>query len=317
MYPSEEDPQPPFPYTKGWIFHAQTHISPPPTPVTYNCCLSTTQEREDRERLGKLRWCLDHPPLSGEMGAGGIDLEIQDAFRVGDRCNAQVFTAKVLQAPPNFRCLQPGKEIITKIYDPLYFNDEGGYINPFRSVDKHYTHEARTYDVLSDIQGQLIPTFYGSYTSDIPVDGHLKRTVRLILLDYIPGTSMQQVNPKDFSQQTRQQIMRSIVDFETLIFQRNIALTDLSPRNIVMKETLDLIFIDFAGALFGRTRDDIDAKAVDLLLGQYISPLLRWPKRMMRWEFNDWIDWDWKSWLQAEYAHTTATITAEMRKVYG
>ncbi|KAL1861179.1 hypothetical protein Plec18167_002883 [Paecilomyces lecythidis] len=256
------------------------------------------------------------------MGTGGVDLEIQNAFRVGDHCNAQVFTAKVLQASPNPHYLKPGKEIVTKIYDPLYFND-GGYINPFRAVDKHYTHEARTYDVLSDLQGTLIPTFYGSYTLDIPVNGHQKRIVRLILLDYVSGKSMQQVNPMDFSQQTRQQIMKSIVDFETLIFQRDIALTDLSPRNVVMRKGVDpdakgaLVLIDFAGALFGRTRDDIEAKAVDMLLGQYISPLLRWKKRMMRWEFNDWIDWDWQSWLQAQYAYTAATITTEIQKRYG
>lgn len=65
--------------------------------------------------------------------------------------------------------------------------------------------------------------------------------------------------------------------------------------------------VDFAGAPFGRRRDDPVTTELNLLLGQYISPLPRWDKTMAM-QFNDWIE--------AELAHTAAAITSEMRDKY-
>ncbi|PTU19128.1 hypothetical protein P175DRAFT_0440763 [Aspergillus ochraceoroseus IBT 24754] len=40
---------------------------------------------------------------------------------------------------------QEGTRLVAKIYDPLYFNDDEGYLNPFLCMDKYYTHEANAY----------------------------------------------------------------------------------------------------------------------------------------------------------------------------
>ncbi|PGH11040.1 hypothetical protein AJ79_05082 [Helicocarpus griseus UAMH5409] len=191
-------------------------------------------------------------------------------------------------------------------------------------MDRYYTHEARAYDVLSELQRKQIPIFYGAYTLDIPVNSSEARTVRLILIEYIPGVSMQQVNPKDFSQHDRQEIMKSVIDFESLVYERDILLQDLSPRNVMMAEKSyadperSLVFIDFDSALFNRGKYErepiIDNK--NLLLGQWISPLLRWKNRSMALQFTLWIDWDLQRWVEAEYAHTASTITPEMRESY-
>jgi hypothetical protein len=319
--PSTDLPKPPVPYAKGWIFTVRSHIPPPPTPVTKDCCRNFQTGRVERRQLSPFERCLRHPPLPGNIGSCTVDLEILDLLRVRDGCNAQVFTVQVLGARPNPGCFPPNRKVVAKIYDPLYFYDEEGFINPFLCVDKHYTHEVRAYDVLSELQGGLVPRFCGSYSLDIPVEGSGMRTVRLILVEYIPGISMQEANPKNFSQRTRQQIMKSVIDFESLVYERDILLTDLSPRNVIMVEKPDsdskrnLVFLDFAGALFGRRRDDPVAIEPKLFLGQYISPLLRWDKTMAM-QFNDWIDWDWQPWIEAEYAHTAATITPEMRDTY-
>ncbi|KLJ11865.1 hypothetical protein EMPG_12986 [Blastomyces silverae] len=277
--PSTDLPKPPVPYVEGWVFTAQSHIHPPPT-------------------------------------------QILNLVRVGDGCNAQVFTVEVLEeARPNLPCFHSNRKLVAKIYDPLYFNDEEGFLNPFLCVDKHYTHETHAYGVLSKSQGEQVPTFYGSYSLDIPVEGSKIRTVRLILLEYIPGISMQQANPQMFSRHSRQEFMKSIINFESRVYEQNILLTDLSPRNVIMVEKpgfdpkQNLLFLDFAGALFGRRRNDSVAIRSNLFLGQYISPLLRWNKTMAM-QFNDWIDWDWQAWLEAEYAYTAATITPEMRDTY-
>jgi hypothetical protein len=188
---------------------------------------------------------------------------------------------------------------VAKVFDPLYFDDDDGFLDPFLCVDKHYMHEAHAYNLLSQWQGTLISRFCGSYTLDIPTEGPGMRSVRLILVKYIPGLTMQETNPGDFSQHTRQMIMKSIINFESQVFgERDIRLMDLSPRNIIMVESDDdcsnqipkLVFIDFAGALFDRRKDDPIWLKVNFFNGQYVSPLLRWNEEWATMEFSDWID---------------------------
>ncbi|GES63749.1 hypothetical protein ATEIFO6365_0007043600 [Aspergillus terreus] len=227
----------------------------------------------------------------------------------------------IVEARSEFSGVQRGMQLVAKVYDPLYCDDDP-YINPFRCVDNHYTHEVHTYHLLSDFQGKSIPKFYGSFSLDIPTEGSELRTVRLILLEYIPGSSMQQANPKNFSQQTRQLMLKAIVDFESLLYQRDMLLQDLSPRNVMIVDATfsyengrNLVFIDFVNVLFGRVPDDMRKYRRESLLGKYISSVLRWRNRGTS-EFRDWVDWEWKPWVENEFAHTVSSITPEMREVY-
>ncbi|KAF4963921.1 hypothetical protein F66182_18100, partial [Fusarium sp. NRRL 66182] len=122
------------------------------------------------------------------------------------------------------------------------------------------------------MQGKEIPKFYGSYSIELPSVGHTFRSVRLLLIQRIRGPNLSAMNAKAFSQERRKGIMRSIIDFESRVYEHDILLADSFPRNIMMKlpqSTLDadsdederlgderLIFIDFAAAIFGRIRDD-------------------------------------------------------------
>ncbi|KKZ62324.1 hypothetical protein EMCG_00398 [[Emmonsia] crescens] len=319
--PSTDLPKPSVPYVEGWVFTVQSHIPPPPMRVTKDCCRNFQAGRAERRKLRPVERCLRHPPLPGSIESCTVTLRIHDLLRVGDGCNAQVFTAQVLETRPHLPGFQPNRKLVAKIYDPLYFNDEEGFINPFLCVDKHYTHEVHAYGVLSKSLAQLVPRFYGSYSLNIP-EGSEMRTVRLILMEYVLGISMQQANPERFSCSSRQEIMKSVIDFESQVYKQDILLTDLSPRNVIMVEKpgfdakLDLLFLDFADALFGRRRDDPVVMESNLFLGRYISPLLRWDKTMAM-QFNDWIDWGWQPWIEAEYAHTATTITPEMWDTYG
>ena len=54
------------------------------------------------------------------------------------------------------------KKVVTKAYDPLFFDDLDGYLTHF-DVDKHDTHEVHTCSVLAVLQGSLIPKNYGSF----------------------------------------------------------------------------------------------------------------------------------------------------------
>ncbi|OOF93269.1 hypothetical protein ASPCADRAFT_132976 [Aspergillus carbonarius ITEM 5010] len=316
--PSTELPKPPVPYTPGWRFTAESHSASAPTPVTQGCCLNSASDKVERKQWSPVERCLKRPPLPGGKGNHAITLEVMKLLKGGDGHNSQVFTVRLI-ASDSPSLPQDGTELVAKIYDPLYFDDDEGYLNPFLCMDKYYTHEANAYNTLGECQGCGIPKYYGSYSVDLPMESTRKRTVRMILIEHIRGTTMADANPACFSQSARQHIMKTIVDLESRIFEKDIWLVDLEPRNIIISSAVDsqpqIVLIDFGHALFNRRRDDPLALQLNYFLGQYISPLLRWNKaKAQMYVFSDWIDWDWDPWLETEFAHTVASITPEMRE---
>lgn len=104
-------------------------------------------EQEEWNNLGPVEMCLRNPPLAGHLGQCTVDLNIRDTIRVGDGHHAQVFIVEARSG---------GIKLVAKVYKPLCCDDDP-YINPFRCVDNHYTHEVYTYHQLSDFQGKSIP----------------------------------------------------------------------------------------------------------------------------------------------------------------
>jgi tRNA A-37 threonylcarbamoyl transferase component Bud32 len=80
------------------------------------------------------------------------------------------------------------------------------------------------------------------------------------LVDDIEDITMADAKPSNFSKSVRQSMLKSIVDLESRIFEKNIWLTDLEPRNVIISspdsDRPSVVFIDFAHALFNRRRDD-------------------------------------------------------------
>ena len=320
--PSTTFPKPEIPYAVGRRFTVHSHIPPGPTPVTRGCCLNGIQGREESRAVDPVERCLRYPPLAGSWGSFTVDLEIHDLIRIGDGHNAQLFVVDVLETRSGSKDIQiekKKKKLVAKVYDPLYFDDHGGYIDPFACVDKHYTHEVHAYHVLAEFQGRLIPRFYGSFSLEIPPcqGGSATRTVRLILIEHIQGLSMRQVDAMRYPQDTRQQIMKTVIEFESAVYEKDVVLTDLSPRNVMVLDNVSdgVVFLDFAGAIFGRKLDEPIPSGVNLFLGQYISPLLRWD-RDITFQFGEWIDWEWSGWMKAAFGDTAASITDEMRGAY-
>lgn len=115
---------------------------------------------------------------------------------------------------------------------------------------------------------------------------------------------MNALNPADFSQETRQAIMKAVVDIESLMYTYNVFHCDTHPRNVMVLQdnnnppgSLHVKFVDF-----GNSRHRVPywepwctgARAERFLPGVPISPLLRWDQRRhLPDEFRNWIDWDW------------------------
>ncbi|KAK9235011.1 hypothetical protein V1525DRAFT_411229 [Lipomyces kononenkoae] len=209
------------PYYPGQQFTVVSHD--PPEPTTY-----ITRERESKHPLER---CILHPPLPGSIGATTVYLRIVESVRLGDNYNAQVAKVQVECVIPHESSSPP-----QKFYDPLYFDHEQDDVDPFLCVDRHYSHEVAAYNALSDLHGSTIPRYFGSYSLELPAEATV-RSVRLILMEFISGTSMLQLNPSDFSQLQSQVIMKAIVDAESLVYTHNLRHRDIHPRNILVLNT--------------------------------------------------------------------------------
>ncbi|ODM23833.1 hypothetical protein SI65_01423 [Aspergillus cristatus] len=127
-------------------------------------------------------------------------------------------------------------------------------------------------------------------------------------------------------------MLKSLTDFDSLLFSRNIQLRDLSPWNTIIAQDPSvnpftspdpfsglnpkrIVFVDFAGTDVVWARKYMSPER-EKCLGKYISPLLlldNYPPD----EFSDWFnDWYINAWAEAEYAHTAASITPELREVF-
>lgn len=317
-------PKPPLPYLTGQKLVLRSHT--PPSPTVGSCALNpiTANERESKHPLER---CLLHPPLPGSDRRHAVLMEITATIRVGDDQCAQLAAVQVLNVTPTtIHGLPTNQTLVAKLYDPLYFDHEQDDADPFLCVDRDYSHETAAYTALSKLQGTVIPKYYGSYSLEIPVDATNKRFVRLILIESIPGTSMQQLDPVGFSQLERQIIMKAVIDAESLIYAHDVQHKDIHPRNIIVLGNFEpshsrkVVLIDFGKSIVGRSRFPEDPmEERQYLQGIPITPLLRWNEAWwpyLQTSFGAWIDWDWQPWLGYNYASTSASITEKMRSVW-
>lgn len=300
-------------YVKGAKLLIYRHLPPAPTPRRYQHC--EPGDLEEHTQLTFIERCLKHPPLPGttlwsKPSSITIEDEITPCLTSG---------ARLLGVDGN---------LVAKIYDPLYYpiptrsNDVG--TNPFRLADCDYSHEAAAYARVSgSLGGTIIPEYYGSYTCELPVvsaSGAMTRSVRLILLERIPGTCMRDLDPlrMHIPEHRRQNIMAKIVDAESLLFSLGVRHGDLHPRNVMLcgsdldDTNLRVVLVDLGRSNLsdGNSGDDS---------GLPISPLLRWDARRnvhQDFELLGWIDWDWQAWLEERWSDSKAyaPITAESRE---
>ena len=270
------------------------------------------QARRERESIDPVQRCLLHPPLPGVFTSGVAELEIVRLVRAGDQHGAQLLAVRVLTSTHD---LPSDTGLLAKLYDPLYFDHEQDEADPFLCVDRAYTHESAVYTKIMDFQGSLIPKYYGSFSLSLPIDHTHFREVRLILMENVPGISMQNLRPSNFTKSERQAIMKAIIDSETALYNRNIVHRDIHPRNILVlpQPARKVVLVDFG--LSRTSRSPFPEWEERYLPGVPISPMLRWIKRR-EW-FDEWVDWDWEAWVEQHYEHTRGSITKYMQSMWG
>ncbi|KAH7038280.1 uncharacterized protein B0I36DRAFT_77716 [Microdochium trichocladiopsis] len=211
---------PELPYVKGFKVQIQQHHAPDP----YGAVIY-----EDHFVMGKK--CLPEtplaeavlriPPREAPTGAsptdsrpGTAELEILEVIAGGDGNEAQVVRCKVYRrAIGSSRQRQAAFEAVAKIYDPLYYHlyrlDPHLDCCTMHKADTHYTSEVAAYEAFQNARfptgGTFTPQYYGSWTFTLAHPrpkgfsakagedqaAPLHRHVRLILIEYLDGCSLQ------------------------------------------------------------------------------------------------------------------------------
>ncbi|KAB8262157.1 hypothetical protein BDV32DRAFT_136854 [Aspergillus pseudonomiae] len=303
-----DTPKPDLPYVEGYEFSALEFS--PPKPQTKPAFGLTPEEAFQRENTDVLARCLAKKAFPGQPGSHTLRLKIREPIRVGDGKTSQIVLVDVVSG-------QGATPIVAKIYDPLYYDHSNDDVDPFLYVHIEHNRETAAYRHLQGCAEKHVPEYYGSYTMDISYSKGQFRTVGLILSEYINGESMDTLQPQNFTQPVRKAIMQQIVNVESRLYEDNLWHRDTSPRNIIISTSnLHITFIDFGHASLGRSRDPTDKDQESRFLpGTYISPMLRWYRTRGREpvsNFEEWIDWDWNSWLFETYGSDRRMINADM-----
>ncbi|KAE8373392.1 hypothetical protein BDV26DRAFT_272220 [Aspergillus bertholletiae] len=306
-----DKPKPDLPYVKGYEFSVREFF--PPEPQNKPTFTLSPDEGFQRQNIDVLTRCFARKPLSGRLGSRTLRLKINEPIRVGDENRSQIVLVDAVSGQA------PATTMVAKLYDPLYYDHSNDDVDPFLFVDIEFTRETAAYTHLHSHGETHVPEYYGSYTMDISHSNRQFRTVRLILFQYIAGNSMAALQPHGFRQVLREAILEQIINVESRLYESNLWHRDTSPRNIIIRglgSNVHVTIIDFGHASIGRSRDPKnDNLESEFLPGIYINPILRWYKSRGREpvsSFEEWINWEWNSWLFNNYHSDIEKINPEV-----
>ena len=177
--------------------------------------------------MTQLEYCLSWHPLEGSTCDDvTFSFTITKELRVCDGRGAQIVVAN--------------GDLVAKIYDPLFYpayQNSSTRNDVIMEADYDYSREAAAYNELrGPFEGAIIPRYHGSWTCDVTVDmpsGPRKRPVRLILMEFIDGVCMQDLNANEFTEEERSNIMVKAIDAESAIAFHRVFHRDFVPRYVL------------------------------------------------------------------------------------
>ncbi|KAL1838419.1 hypothetical protein VTJ49DRAFT_2671 [Mycothermus thermophilus] len=279
MSSSDEDdgPQLPLPpYVPGFSIYIKNHQAPEPFGPDYGWTpRPAVQIDRDRQwEMDREEFALNHPPIETkppEGGSIGTSFTITDTKTLHRRGGPQVVVGYLGQDQTT--------KYILKIFDSVYYRlvEKGTEYDCTLWADKDYATEFWAYSAMMETEALrgMVPDFYGGFTTSLNTrfPGR-QRSVRSILLEYIPGENMMTKISRSLDsngvlqakllppESQRLEVLRQIMTIrETLYFDGAISHRDIYPRNIVIQENNDgnvrVAFVDFNRALIYRPIESV------------------------------------------------------------
>lgn len=303
--PPPEPCRPPNPYVEGRDLEIRAHKASPPFGEDYPDYSGVRDYASQRDLRTKtlVELCLEHPPMDGETAweTPPRNLQIIRHIRVGNNSGAQVVICHLDH---------DDHEYAAKIYDPLYygFSDRiwpGTPRDVADEADKDYCREVAAYLEINDqFGGKEIPKYYGSWTFQIPLDlpdTRRVRDVRLILMEYIEGDTMSEIDPLIYPEGARLGAIARVMEAFSRITFAGVLHGDIAQRNVMVcrgaaGNTIDrVVLIDFNYAVVTRLDNfellyDYRPKPAE----KPANPMSLWDSGSLYSTFGDWFPASWK-----------------------
>jgi hypothetical protein len=289
--------KPTLPYIVGAKFSAHRHIPPPPFGHGYNTTPWPPFKTSRFRKLPQTEYCLSTPPLEGRTLDKSRTLTITGLLRTGYTYSAQIAVVN--------------EHLVAKIYDPVYDSGFDCYDNKRDVVvlaDGDYTREAAAYEELAHSHSaavrEVTPEYHGSWTIEVATTIGSKtftRSVRLLLMQYIQGTVMSSIQALLLPKQIRSNMLRQVLEAETLLYGAGVHHRDIAPRNIIIlfppftTPHLQLKIIDFnvSNVLrFSKSHPDEPPQSdevKDKWPGRILGPITRFWDGLQEFEVRDWV----------------------------
>jgi hypothetical protein len=216
------------PYYPGVIL--QLYPSLPPSPPTEPFPPDDVNASPER-RLELYRKKFS-PPLSKDaLPDKSICLEMP--LRVGMSSHpAQVVQVSVSPADAIVDNLAGDRpRFVAKIYDPLYYCYPEGIKDRYGFSHTCIAGETESYSRLAAIQGTFIPKFHGCFICRVPGQN---RNAWVLLMQYIPGTSLDHFKASQLSSDVRRIVMEKVANAAYEIFLGGVEHRDYAPRNTIL-----------------------------------------------------------------------------------
>jgi hypothetical protein len=251
--PPPDPDKPNCPYVSGFKAEIRTHTPPPPFGgPRYPPATRPGVSDDYLSSVTQSQHVLSHPfrDTPTPPMPKTADLTVIRPLDIGNSRGAQVLLCSARQASHT----QPFTAV-AKIYDPLYYSFSaslamGTPVDVVWRAESDYSKEAAAYEHLNEVHlsGGFAPKYFGSWTFTLPLKVSNKihqRSVRLVLMEYIDGTSMLNVfaqNRGPYQERDafhldlgyRLEVLARLLDGVVRQSHAGLGQRDLAPRNVML-----------------------------------------------------------------------------------
>ncbi|KAI1299438.1 hypothetical protein F5Y03DRAFT_365970 [Xylaria venustula] len=253
--PPQDPDRPHCPYMPGFVMQITEHEPPPPFgPNGYPRGTRRHPSEAWLKGTPQSQQVLENPPQDTQWRSSipprTAVLKIINSIAVGQDRDAQLVACQIL-----IRGLEKPYTVTAKIYDSLYYSVCDTLVQSVprdvaNRADMNYSREAATYRHLQKTKHLqkpgFAPEYHGSWTFDLDLiwqGKQHKRSIRLILIEYLHGSSIQDLythksrevrDALHYDEAYRLGVLAELADGVVKQYHAGVNQRDLAPRNVML-----------------------------------------------------------------------------------
>lgn len=213
-------------YHLGAVF--QLYKQQPPILPSVQPLLSWDDIKLERTK-GRLYNCHRHNIPIPPNSSPALSITLSSPLSVGIRGRPTQVWRVSSGSGPDRSHLEP--TLVARFYDPFYYEDPDGLIDPFIAIDRSTANESEAYRRLQSVQSSLVPKFHGLFLCSIP---NQSRNVYVTLLDYIHGVDLASLDSRALCTDHKHSIIDEVLIAVYRLRSLGVRHNDVTPRNFIL-----------------------------------------------------------------------------------